>query len=146
MKSRPPRLLVALLLSAVTGLGACGGQEGTEISPQAAKILGSDVDAVEAAARAGDAAKLQQALTALREHVDAQQRSGDLSSARASQILAAGARVALDVGVPPPVVVVSPSPVPAPRTETRRTENGKGDDDDKEDEDEEEKEEKKKDD
>ena len=145
MKARPPRLLVALLLSAVTGLSACGGQEGTEISPQAVKILGSDVDAVEAAARAGDAAKLQQALTALREHVDAQQRSGDLSSARASQILAAGARVALDVGVPPPVVVVSPSPVPAPRTETRRTENGKGDDD-KEDEDDEDKEEKNKDD
>lgn len=95
----------------VTG---CGEQEQPEISPQAAQVLAADVDAVTAAARAGDATALQEALKTLRAHVDAQQESGDLSSDRAARILAAGARVALDVGAPAPEVVVSPVPVPAP--------------------------------
>lgn len=113
-------------------LVACAQQDGTEISPQAAQVLAADVDAVTAAARAGDAAALQEALKVLHGHVDAQQESGDLSSDRAARILAAGARVALDVGAPAPQVVIStvPVPVPADRGEGGR---GKKKDDDEDD-------------
>lgn len=113
MRHRPLARTAVAVLAAVV-LVACGAQERSDISPQAAEVLAADVEAVTAAARAGDAAALQEALKTLRGHVDGQQESGDLSSARAARILAAGARVALDVGAPAPQVVVSTVPVPVP--------------------------------
>lgn len=118
---------LALVLSA----SSCGAQN-PEMSSASAKVLGADVDAVTAAARAGDAAKVQQALRTLGVHVAEQQKAGELSAARASTILAAGARVALDVGVPPPRVVVSPVPVRVPVEQKRDKDE---DDDDEKDED-----------
>lgn len=112
------RPLAGLLVAAVLGarLSACGRQDDPDISLEAATVLGADVDAITAAARAKDAAKVQEALKTLRTHVDEQQALGDLNTERASRILAAGARVALDVGVPAPKVVVSRVPAPpAPR-------------------------------
>lgn len=126
-------LVAALLVVTVAG---CGQQPEPDISAQAAKVLGADVDAITAAARAKDATKVQQALKTLRGHVDAQQASGELSPERASQILAAGARVAIDVGVPAPKVVVSRVPAPpAPdldRGKDDKKDEGKKDDEDKE--------------
>lgn len=106
-------VVMAAVLAVLISVSSCGEQK-PELSSAAAQVLSADVDAVTAAARAGDAAKLQQALRNLRVHVEEQQEAGQLSPARASTILAAGARVALDVGIPPPKVVVSPVPVRVP--------------------------------
>lgn len=116
---------LALLIS----LGGCGEQK-PEISSVAAKMLSADVDAVTDAARAGDAAKVQQALRTLGVHVAQQQKAGELSSARASTILAAGARVTLDLGVPPPRVVVSPVPVRVPVAPKKADKDEEQDDED----------------
>lgn len=130
------RAVAAVLTALLTvGLAGCGEQKRADISPQAAQVLASDVDAITAAARAKDATQVQQALQALRSHVDAHQASGDLSSERASRILAAAAKVGLDVGLPAPKVIVSPVPAPP----ARRQEPQKGeskDDKDKEEKDE----------
>ncbi len=56
---------------------------------------------VTTAARAQDAERVQQALNTLRTHV-AQQEGGELSPQRASPILAAGAKVAIDGVAPDP--------------------------------------------
>lgn len=136
---RPSRCcaVLATALALLISVSSCGQQK-PEISPAAAKVLNADVDAVTAAARAGDAVKLQQALRSLRVHVEEQQKAGEVTPARASTILAAGARVALDVGIPPPKVVVSPVPVRVPVEQKKKDEEEDDEDREEEDEDEEE--------
>lgn len=125
---RRPLAALAVTGALLVGLSGCGSDE-PEISPAAAKVLAADVDAITAAARAKDAAQVQAALKTLRAHVDEQQESGELSADRASRILAAGAKVALDVGVPPPKVVVSRVPAP-PAPGPERGKDAKKDDED----------------
>lgn len=98
----------ALALSVLTG---CGSDE--DLSAAAERVLQADVKAVETAARAGNRAGLQSALARLRTHVEEQQAKGEVSQERAARILAAGARVALDVGLPRPAPVATPSRPPA---------------------------------
>lgn len=138
-------VVLGAVLAVLISVSGCGEQK-PEISSVAAKVLSADVDAVTAAARAGDAAKLQQALRNLRVHVEEQQNAGQLSPARASTILAAGARVALDVGIPPPKVIVSPVPVRVPVEQKKKDKDGDEHEDEEKDEDREEDEEREKDD
>lgn len=118
--------VLAGFLALLISVSSCG-QQRPEISSAAAKVLSADVDAATAAARAGDAVKLQQALRNLRVHVEEQQKAGELSPARASRILAAGARVALDVGIPPPEVVRVP--VEQKKVEKKKKDQGEEEDD-----------------
>lgn len=99
-------------------------------------MLNADVDAITTAAKAWDATAVQRALKRLRAHVEQQQKAGELTPARAERIIAAGARVALDAGIPAPQIIVSPVPVRAPTPE-----KDEDDDDDKEDKEEDEKDE-----
>lgn len=127
MRARRCSVAVAAGLALVLSVSSCGQQD-ADISPAAAEVLSADVDSVTVAARAGDAAKVQLALRTLGVHVAQQQKSGDLSPARASTILAAGARVALNLGAPPPRVVVKPVPVRVPQE--RRDGDDEEDEDD----------------
>jgi hypothetical protein len=99
-------------LLAVLALGACGGS-GTDLSSGAERVLGADVAAVTAAARAGSAPRLATALGTLRRDVAEQQAAGHLSADRARRILAAGSRVEADVQT-----AARTRPSAAPRTPT----------------------------
>jgi len=106
------RRLVAAGLTAVL-LAGCSGSEPPSLSPEAARVLGTDVDAVAAAARAQDLGALRGALQALRSHVEQYQARDELSPERSSRIMAAAALVATDVEPPAPAAPAAPEP-PAP--------------------------------
>jgi cytoskeletal protein RodZ len=112
---RPVRWLAAVGLSASL-LAGCGGTEPPSLSPEAAQVLASDVDAVAAAARSQDVAALGGALQALRGHVEHYSTLEEISPERASRILAAAARVATDVqpAAPQPAPEPAASAAPAP--------------------------------
>jgi len=82
-------LVVALTLGiALAGCGSSGSMSDT-----ASRRLGALVGKVRAAAVAHDATRADTALATLRKAVQAYQQSGDISTARASEILGAAARV-----------------------------------------------------
>lgn len=96
---------LAAVLAAVL-LAGCGGT--TDLTSSAASVLKRDADVLTAAARAGDGTGVQAALAVLRRDVAAQQKSGELTSARAQRVLTAAMTLARDV--PAPVPTVSPTP------------------------------------
>jgi hypothetical protein len=118
------RLAVRVLLLSVVVAGAagCGGTPATAVNSQAGQVLGADVNALASAAHAHDPSRLSTALKRLRADVAAQQRSGQVSSTRASQILDAAARVESDVSTTP----ATHPPAPAPATDTPTPDNGQG--------------------
>lgn len=87
----------ALAVAGLAGvaLAACGSQ--SDLSAAAGQVLQRDAAAVAAAARTGNAGLVNAALTRLRTDVAQRRAAGQLSAARATRILDAGARVALDV-------------------------------------------------
>lgn len=113
---------VLLAVAATGSAAACGSSQASDLSVTAAHVLEGDVAAVTVAATARDPAHLATAMTRLRADVLAQQRSGGLTPARAARILAAGARVAQDVGSPP-----LPEVTHAPTSTPHGTHGGQGD-------------------
>ena len=94
--------------SVLLGLVSCGTGH-RDLSDAAARVLQHDVNGVTAAASAGDPKRVEAALQQLRVDVARQHQDGELSAARAARILAAGARIRLDISGPP-----TPSPRPTP--------------------------------
>jgi hypothetical protein len=88
--SRVARLLV-LALAVGTAAAGCGSSRG--MSDTAGQQLGALVATVRTAAAAHDAARADAALARLGHAVHNYERSGDISTARASEILGAAARV-----------------------------------------------------
>lgn len=120
------RLIGAAAVSVL--LAGCGGAAPADLSSSAAAVLQRDADAIARAARSGNGTAVQAALAVLRRDVAAQQKSGDVSAARAQRVLAAGAVLATDVPVPKPAPVVTRAPVAtSPSPEHRERGKGKGD-------------------
>jgi hypothetical protein len=102
------RRFAALTVVTLALVSGCGGSSTTDLSASAEALLKKDAAAVAAAARAADGTAVRTAVTRLRTDVAAQTRSGDVSSERAGQILAAATAVLGDVPVP----VATPRPTP----------------------------------
>ena len=100
----PVRWALALLVGAVllSGCGGGGGSAHSDLSAAAATLLQKDTAALAVAARAGNGSAVQAALATLRRDVTAQRAQDGLSAARAAQVLAAAAQVAVDVPLPSP--------------------------------------------
>lgn len=118
MTVRTRRALVAVAVGLV--VAGCGRNE--DLSAPAAPVLQRDVAAVAAAARAGEPVALNAALARLRTDVAQRRSAGQLSAARATRILDAAARVALDVTAVRPA-----SPAPSRRSAGHSDSNGNGD-------------------
>lgn len=113
---------LAATLIAAGGVGC--GSSSTPVTDAASKQLTTDVDRLTAAAGTRDASAIDAAATALRAHVSAQQRAGQLSGTRASAILAQLTAVLADTTV---IVRASvPSSSPTPSKPSTAPEKGKG--------------------
>jgi len=88
--TRVARLLVVAL---TLGIAAAGCGSSASMSDTASQRLGALVGRVRAAAVAHDAARADAAIATLRTAVHGYETSGDLSAARASEILGAAAQV-----------------------------------------------------
>jgi len=123
------RRTVAAVVLGLSLLAGCGG--GEELSVAAEEALTPDVEAIASAARADDAARLQELVGELRRQVEELEANGEVSGDRAAEILTAAARVATDVGPPEPEVIVSVVPAPPPEdagTDENQDEGEKKDD------------------
>ncbi|HET7660482.1 MAG TPA: hypothetical protein VFK66_08840 [Oryzihumus sp.] len=114
----PARLVVPVALLCLT-LGACATTSRADHHALALAALQRDVLSVSRAGASRDLPAATTALTALRDHLDAARRSGQVSPAEAARIQAAADRVSADLAAlvaPPvrPVVTPSPSPSPSP--------------------------------
>ena len=109
------RRTVAAVVLGLSLLAGCGG--GEALSAAAEEALSRDVEAIAAAARAGDAVRLQELVGELRGHVAELEVDGEVSGDRAAEILAAAARVATDVAPPEPEPKPEPEPEPEPKPE-----------------------------
>lgn len=119
MTVRTRRALVAVAAGGLLVAG-CGRNE--DLSAAAASVLQRDVAAVAAAARAGEPVALNAALARLRTDVAQRRSAGQLSAARATRILDAAARVALDVTAVRPA-----TPAPSRKSDGHSDGNGNGD-------------------
>lgn len=127
--------LLGVVLSAGLLVG-CGGSS-AGLSKSAEAVLQRDAAALASAALSGDGAAVSSALARLRSDLEAQQRSGDVSVARAERVLTAAMAVVEDVSAPvqptvgptpAPTVTSAPvvrSPAPSRESEPRK---GKGKD------------------
>jgi len=87
------RVALLLVIALTLGVAAAGCGSSRGMSDTAGQQLGALVGRVRAAAAAHDATRADAALATLRNAVKTYQRSGDISAARASEILGAAARV-----------------------------------------------------
>lgn len=113
----------AVVMVAIVALTTCAR---SEIDAQASRNLQARVDAIRAAADAGDIEQAQLLLGQLERAVSRLERRGELSASRASEILDAAASVtaALDAATS----AISPSSSPLPSESPENGEGGHGHD------------------
>lgn len=111
---RPSLFWATLAVAAALGAAGCGSTE--SLSASAAGVLQKDAATLAAAARAGDRTKADLALATLRGDVAEQRAAGQLSAARAGEILDAATRVAADAPMTSPTPAPTSSRATAART------------------------------
>ncbi len=116
--------LLALAFAA-TVIAGCGGP--AALSDEGAASLGATVGALRAAAEAGDVDRARSELLALRTSAAALQASGDISAARAAEVLDAAAEVESSLLL---ITTTTTTEPPDEDDDRRGKKRGKHDDDD----------------
>ena len=110
---RLPARVVVLTFAAVLALGGCGGQSGGGMSSAARDQLLPLVQQVRRAAESRDVQGARRALTELQRAVASHADRGEISPARAAQILGAAALVQRRLGLVP-ISTTTTTTTPAP--------------------------------
>jgi hypothetical protein len=119
------RWLAAVVLTAASAslLAACGLGSSSGLSASAAHNLRLSVENVRQAAHSGSYSQLQRAVALLKDLVNREEQSGDVSSERANEILDAAGILLTDAkpkpsptpsATTPPTTTTIPSPTPTP--------------------------------
>jgi len=111
---RFPTRVAAFAFAAAVVLGGCGGSTGGGLSATARTRLTTLVEGVRRAADSGDRQAAQQALANLQGVVSSYESHGDISSARAAQILTAAAGVERNLGLIPTTTTTTATTTPPP--------------------------------
>jgi hypothetical protein len=120
----PPAAITGALVAA---LAACGAGSSSGLSASAAHNLQVSVENVREAASTGSYSQLEQAVALLKKLVNQEEKSGDVSSGRANEILDAAGILLTDAKptasptpsatLPPTTTTIpSSSPTPSPTT------------------------------
>ena len=120
--------LLAFAFALTLALGGCGGTSDSGLSAAARAELAPLVAQVRHAAESHDLGGTERALTALQRAVASYRDDGEIGSARATQILAAAARVRNNLALVPTTVAATTTTTTLPER-PGHGKKGKGDED-----------------